>query len=119
MAETRAVELNRRVDAFSAMLDGTYPTDAPPDLVHWWRCAKVAEESGEVIQALLAAAGENPRKARGDLAAVEKELLDVAFAALGAIAHLHGNEGSEVVTRLLNHARTTERRLAHTIEASA
>ena len=43
--------------------------------------------------ALIAATGQNPRKGRsGTLAGVEKELLDVAVAALAAVAHLHADD---------------------------
>lgn len=60
----------------------------------WGRLAKVTEEAGEVVAALIAVTGQNPRKpAGGALADVEKELLDVALTALAAVEHLRGNDG--------------------------
>jgi NTP pyrophosphatase (non-canonical NTP hydrolase) len=59
----------------------------------WGRVAKIAEESGEVVAALIGALGHNPRKGQtGSLHDVERELLDVAMTALCAVAHLHGND---------------------------
>lgn len=56
------------------------------------RTVKIGEEYGEVVQAIIGATGANPRKGfTHDLADVNKELLDVALAALGAWAHTHGN----------------------------
>ena len=67
--------------------------DVDTETILWRRCAKVAEEAGEVISALIGATGENPRKGfTHTMADVEAELLDVALAALGAVAHLHNNE---------------------------
>lgn len=74
-----------------------------PEEMIWQRCAKVAEESGEVVAALIGATGSNPRKGlthtRDD---VEKELLDVVACALGAVEHLRGNDGSSS-RRLADH----------------
>lgn len=60
----------------------------------WARVAKVAEESGEVIAALIGATGQNPRKGfTHSLQDVQKELLDVAVTALCAVEYLNGNGG--------------------------
>lgn len=66
----------------------------------WGRVAKVGEENGEVLAALIGWLGANPRKnvthSKQD---VIDELLDVAVAALGAVEHLTGNQG-EALDRL-------------------
>lgn len=60
----------------------------------WERTAKCAEETGEVIGAMIGVTGQNPRKGfTHTIDDVEAELLDVAVTALGAIEHIHGNEG--------------------------
>jgi len=73
----------------SDLVDSTYPPNLNPEAWLWRRCAKVCEEAGEVTEALLGMTGENPRKGvthtQNDLVV---ELLDVALAALGAVAHL-------------------------------
>jgi hypothetical protein len=62
-----------------------------------FRVHKIAEEYGEVQEAIIGAAGENPRKGISNgWDKVEKELFDVAGAALGAIEHLRGNDGSSI-----------------------
>jgi hypothetical protein len=60
--------------------------------------AKVAEEAGEAVSALIVCTGGNPRKQDGvgDYRAVISELLDTALAALGAVEHLIGNTGGSV-----------------------
>ena len=72
--------------------------DCETETILWRRCAKVAEEAGEVISALIGVVGCNPRKGvthtMGD---VEAELLDVATTALCAVAHLHDNEVDPVL----------------------
>jgi NTP pyrophosphatase (non-canonical NTP hydrolase) len=61
------------------------------------RLAKVTEENGEVTEAWLGVLGENQRKgAFGSVDDVQKELLDVAVAALGAVEHLTGNAGASL-----------------------
>lgn len=62
-----------------------------------FRVHKIAEEYGEVQEAIYGALGENPRKGvTNGWDKVEKELLDVAGAALGALEHLRGNDGSSI-----------------------
>ena len=59
----------------------------------WGRVAKVAEEAGEAISALIGATGQNPRKGvTHDIRDVERELFDVAATALCAVAHIRGND---------------------------
>lgn len=73
----------------SDLIDGTYPSDLDPEAWAWRRVMKVAEEVGEVNEAMLGWLGENPRKGLTHTQEdVQKELLDVALAALAAIAHL-------------------------------
>jgi hypothetical protein len=77
----------------------------------WHRLAKVAEEAGEVIDAIIGWTGRNPRKGKCKTQAdVEKELLDTAMAALGAVEHLYGNPDRAVSLDLL------ERHVAGLIE---
>ncbi len=79
-----------------------------PEALLWGRVAKVSEEAGEAISALVLALGHNPRKPQtGHLHDVERELLDVASAALCAIAHLHERDGNteDVLALLDEHVR--------------
>ncbi|MGW1976624.1 MazG-like family protein [Streptomyces sp. NPDC001889] len=84
-----------------------------PEALLWGRAAKVGEEAGEVIAALVAAFGHNPRKpAATGLAQVEYELLDVAMTALCAVAHLHRDDPrpADVPGLLDRHIRTVAHR---------
>jgi hypothetical protein len=78
---------------FSLWLDASYPDCLDPEAWMRRRVLKVCEESGEVHEAVGAYWGENPRKPRGPIEDVIKELADCAGAALGAIEHLTGHEG--------------------------
>lgn len=84
--------------ALSAWIDG-HPANAARDAEArlWGRVAKVQEEAGEVISALIGVTGQNPRKgvthSMDDVAA---ELLDVAVTALAAYEHVTGNQGQSV-----------------------
>lgn len=93
--------------------------DCETEAILWRRCAKVAEEAGEVISALIGVIGENPRKGvthtMGD---VESELLDVAATALGAVAHLHDNEDDPILL-LAAHVRRVHTRLKSSIQAAS
>ena len=63
----------------------------------WGRVGKVGEEFGEVIAAMVAMTGQNPRKGQsGCVADVLDELLDVAATALAAVEHIDGNRGGSV-----------------------
>lgn len=101
----------RTVAALSRWID-EHPPNAARDreAALWGRVTKVAEESGEVVAALIALTGQNPRKpADGSLADVEKELLDVALTALAAVEHLRGNDGTAMAALDAHAAAVAER----------
>lgn len=80
------VALSEWIDAGNAHRDA--------EAVTWGRLAKIAEEHGEVIEAFIGWTGQNPRKGVTHTRQhVEKELLDVAITALGALEHLRGHDG--------------------------
>lgn len=84
---TQLAELSDWIDAANAHRDA--------ESVTWGRIAKIAEENGEVIEAFIGATGQNPRKGQThEVADVVDELYDVAITALGAVAHLFGNNRS-------------------------
>jgi hypothetical protein len=85
------VYLSRWIDDFPANKD----RDVEAQL--WGRVSKIGEEFGEVIEAMIGATGQNPRKGiTHDLSDVRKELLDVAITALGAIEHIDGHAGMAI-----------------------
>lgn len=103
--------------AISSLIDASYSPDLDPEAHRWRRCGKVGEEYGEVTEALLGVVGENPRKGvTHDLSEVRKELLDVALAALGAVAHLDNNAGDPMAA-LAEHAAAIETRLRAALTA--
>lgn len=58
---------------------------------------KLAEEYGELGEAIIGVLGQNPRKGyTHTYDHVDKELLDIATTALGAWEHRHGNNGMAV-----------------------
>lgn len=64
------------------------------EAILWGRVAKVSEECGEAVAALIGATGQNPRKGvTHTLYDVKDELLDVALTALAAVEHLSANKG--------------------------
>ncbi len=68
-----------------------------PEARLWGRVAKVSEEAGEAIAALITYTGQNPRKpAVDDVGPLIGELLDVAVTALGAVEHVARTHGVEV-----------------------
>lgn len=90
--------LGGQLAAISMWVD-EYPPNAERDAEArlWGRCMKVGEEFGEVIQALIAMTGQNPRKPQhGCVADVLDELLDVTATALAAVEHIDGNRGCSV-----------------------
>lgn len=107
--------INQAVE-ISALLDETYRVDLDPEARLWRRVTKVTEEVGEVWEALAGMLGENPRKGvthtRRD---VVDELLDVAAAALGAVAHLHGND-VDLAVELGAHITTRRDRLIQALD---
>lgn len=61
-----------------------------PEAQLWSRVAKIGEEFGEVIAALIGITGQNPRKGyTHSLADVRKELMDVIVTAMGAYYHAY------------------------------
>jgi len=88
-------ETAAKLAALSEWID-TAPANATRDkeAALWGRVAKVGEEHGEAIAALIGATGQNPRKGvTHGMVDVEEELLDVALSALCAVEHLNGNNG--------------------------
>jgi len=74
-----------------------------PEARLWGRVAKVSEECGEVIAAVIGMTDQNPRKGITHTASdLRKELLDVAVTALVAVEYLNGNDGL-VLTDLVAH----------------
>lgn len=73
-----ARDISRRL----AAMDGLDQADRYTEAL---RVAKITEEAGEAMQALIAYHGTNPRKPRGPLEEVIKELADVALTAKVAI----------------------------------
>ena len=66
-----------------------------PETVLWRRVSKASMEANEALDALSGLVGENPRK--GVYATQEdviRELLDTATAALGAVEHMTGHQGT-------------------------
>lgn len=73
--------LSHAIDATNA--------DRDPEAVLWGRVAKVCEEAGEAIEALIGTTGQNARKGQThDMLDVAKELMDVAVTALAAHVHV-------------------------------
>jgi hypothetical protein len=67
-------------------------SDKDPEAVLWGRVAKIGEEFGEVIEALIGYTNQNPRKGiTHGIEHVRKELLDVALTALCAFEHVTSN----------------------------
>src|SRR3954462_5759228 len=86
-AQENLVALSRWIDAGNAHRD--------PEAQLWGRVAKIAEEHGEAVAALIGLTGQNPRK--GVTHTPEQlidELLDVGIPALGAVDHLTGQRGA-------------------------
>ena len=81
-----------------------YNKHKAPVVQLWERTAKVGEEAGEVMEAMIGLNNQNPRKgtthSRED---VSYELLDVAVAALGAWYHM--NPSRNMMIALEHHAQ--------------
>lgn len=102
LSQAALIGLSQWIDSGNAHRD--------PEAITWGRLAKIAEEGGEVIEAFIAATGQNPRKGvTKTLEAVLEELLDVAVTALGAYEHIDGHQGRAL--RELDHkiVRVAER----------
>ncbi len=90
----------------------TSPANAArdPEALTWIRVTKIAEEAGEVVDAMNGATGANPRKGVcATMDNVKKELLDVAVTALGAVEHLDGAQGRSLAA-LFDHIAAVHRR---------
>ena len=89
LSQDALIALSKWIDAGNVHRDS--------EAVTWGRLAKIAEEGGEVIEAFIGVTGQNPRKGVTHTTEdVEKELLDVAITALGAIEHLRGHDGQSL-----------------------
>jgi hypothetical protein len=100
-ADVQIAALSRWVD------DAPANRSRDPEAALWGRVSKVAEESGEVIAALIGATGQNPRKGvTATMDDVGKELLDVALTALAAYEHINGNGGGSLAA-LVGHIEKT------------
>jgi NTP pyrophosphatase (non-canonical NTP hydrolase) len=97
-AAMQLVGLSEWIDAGNAHRD--------PEAVLWGRVAKLTEESGEAMAALIGATGQNPRKGvTHSMDDVTEELLDVAVTALGAIEHVRGHKGDALTLLVAKIAR--------------
>ncbi|MFJ3220595.1 MazG-like family protein [Kitasatospora sp. NPDC086801] len=118
LGSTGERDLGEVLHAVSAWIDAS-PANRRrnAEALLWSRVGKVGEEAGEAVAALIGATGANPRKgAVGDLADVERELLDVATAALLAVDHLRTRAGQPgtAMDRLGHHIRTVAERAGRT-----
>jgi hypothetical protein len=90
-----AVTAADKIAALSRWIDEA-PANAArdPEAALWARVAKVGEEFGEAIQALIGVTGQNPRKGvTHTMDDVVAELLDTALTAVCAVEHITGNHG--------------------------
>jgi hypothetical protein len=105
-----------RLAEFSSWIDEAVTGSEKERL--WGRAAKVAEEYGEVVAAIIGYLGENPRKgtthSRDDIVA---ELLDVAVTALGAVESIQGNDGRAVGQLLAKIEAVYARMRTHLLDA--
>ncbi|GAA3142408.1 MazG-like family protein [Nonomuraea roseoviolacea] len=105
---------NTLIHALSAWIDQSPDNlHRDPEALLWGRVAKVAEEAGEAINALVGVTGQNPRKGRSATRKeLEYELLDVALTALTALAHLRADEPepAALLDLLAGHAEAVARR---------
>ena len=102
----RVLTIIRNVDEW---LDSDVPADyrAQPLGQDWARVAKVCEEAGEAIDALIGCTGQNPRKGYyGEPDDLLAELADVAVTGMFAIQHFTKNNArtAEVVMASLEKA---------------
>ena len=95
--------INRKVVALSKWVDvGMLDVGIVGREATWNRLGKLAEESGEVIDAFIGATGGNPRKGKcKDMVDVKTEILDVAAGGLFALAHVYGNSSGVDYVRML------------------
>lgn len=90
-------------DHLDAAVADTYK--GQPLAQDWARVAKVAEEAGEAVDALIGVTGQNPRKGYyGSQAELLSELADVALTGLYAMQHFTKNR-YETIGLLMDRAR--------------
>jgi NTP pyrophosphatase (non-canonical NTP hydrolase) len=79
----------------------------------WARVAKVTEEAGEAVDALIGFTGQNPRKGTyGTEADLLDELADVALTGLYALQHfMKNNRHVDPLEYLIDRARRHQRRI--------
>jgi NTP pyrophosphatase (non-canonical NTP hydrolase) len=114
-------ELRRLVVWMDDDLDGEVAEryNEQPLAQDWARVAKVGEEAGEAIDALIGVTGQNPRKGEyGSQDDLLNELADVALTGLYAIQHFVKN-GDETLDTLMRRARHHRERRDAQIAASA
>jgi NTP pyrophosphatase (non-canonical NTP hydrolase) len=110
-------DLARIIEWMDADLDGEVPERYrdQPLAQDWARVAKVTEEAGEAIDALIGMTGQNPRKGeygtRDDLLT---ELADVALTGLYAIQHFT-KDADDTLERLFARAAYHRQRRAEQI----
>lgn len=95
MPPDRASTVRSIADLLSA-LDGLDRTDRYVEVL---RVAKIVEEAGEAMEAMIAYHHVNPRKARGSIDDVIKELCDVALSAKIAIESFGFDANDELAHR--------------------
>lgn len=95
-------ELAELVELMDADLDGSVADiyQGQPLAQDWARVAKVMEEAGEAIDALIGLTGQNPRKGfYGQPSDLHDELCDVALTAIYGLQHFV--KDSDLVLQLL------------------
>lgn len=101
--------VHTQINSLSAWIDGAQE-GRDPEAVTWHRVAKISEELGEAIEALIGCTGANPRKqVSHTVEDLRRELLDVAVSALAAHAHTEGNRANPM-TALASHIDAVCRR---------
>ena len=103
-------ELRDLIEWMDADLDGNVATEykSQPAAQDWARVAKVCEEAGEAIDALIGVTGQNPRKGvYSDWDLLFDELCDVALTGLYALHALQHftKSADETTDRLIMRAR--------------
>ena len=115
--ETYADELKSLVESTDEWLDrsasGEYK--AQPLAQDWARVAKVLEEAGEAVDALIGISGQNPRKGRySNMESLLGELADVALTGIYAIQHFT-KDGDVTLSVILDKARYHRTRIENKV----
>lgn len=100
-------ELRQLVEWMDTDLDGHVPNryKDQPLAQDWARTAKVVEEAGEALDALIGITGQNPRKGEyGSMSDLLTELADVTLTGLYAMQHFTKN-GDSTIGVLMDRAR--------------